>query len=169
MQKIFTVAKNVQSLFALTWNHCSSLIVVMRRLIVVFPICMLHDSKHFPCYALNLNKYGCRNIVDISTVDLYLQSHNKTDVERRRTLAPLRSINPNMTNHFIKLTPLLFSNSYTCCLYIKLYRFRNRIISDVKMKKLSKRCQSLVGSVVDIHGSVAFSILPIEYRNILYR
>ena len=43
------------------------------------------------------------------------------------------------------------------------------------MKGLSKRCQSLVGLVVDIHGLVAFPILPIDteiyldYRNILYR
>ena len=36
---------------------------------------------------------------------------DKTGVERRETLGPLRSINPNMINHFIKQSPLLFSKS----------------------------------------------------------
>ena len=48
---------------------------------------------------------------------------NKTGVECRQTLGPLRSINPNMINHFIKQSPLLFSKSYTgtCCLYMNLF------------------------------------------------
>ena len=45
-------------------------------------------------------------------------TYNKTGVERRQTLGPLRSINPNMINHFIKQSPLLFSKSYTQYRYV---------------------------------------------------
>ena len=49
----------------------------------------------------------------------------KTGVERRQTLGPLRSVNPNMINHFIKQSPLLFSKSYTCCLDMNLFSAAN--------------------------------------------
>ena len=49
-----------------------------------------------------------------------LLNMNKTGVERRQTLGPLRSVNPNMINYFIKQLPLLFFKSYTCCLDMNL-------------------------------------------------
>ena len=94
-----------------------------------------------------------------------LYRYNKTDVERRQTLGPLRSINPDMINHLNKQSPLLLSKSYMLSVHeaIKIsysyhlwcQRWRN-------CQKMSVTCWM----VVDIHGSVAFSKLPIYMENL---
>ena len=71
-----------------------------------------------------------------------------------------------MINRFIKQSPLFFSKSYMLSLYeaIKiLYSYHLRCQG---WRNCQKHVKSLVGLVVDFHGSVAFPILPIDIENV---
>ena len=74
-------------------------------------------------------------------------TRNKTGVERRQTLGPLRSINPNMINHFIKQSLLRCQRWRDC-------------------QKDVSHLLGWLSLVVDIHGSVAFSKLPSDIENL---
>ena len=98
---------------------------------------------------------------------------NKTDVERRQTLGNPRSINPNMINHVAKQSPIIFC--HMCCLYTKQYKFRIRIISMSRSKKLSKiRCQQPLGCLLpwlapSAAGCVIFHLMDWWSRDCKHR
>ena len=88
-------------------------------------------------------------------------SVNRNDIKCPKPLSHLRSINPNMINHFAKQSPLL-----ACCLYMKHQRFCIHIIPIVKAQGTVKvKYQPRTHCLSNILNSVIFPILPIDIEN----
>ena len=111
-------------------NSLPALVQIMVRHLILHIISIslhIHKVNTIPADALSPGHqkpwyqgllFWCtkNDLISLSVQHIY----NKTGVERRQTLGPLRSVNPNMINYFIKQLPLLFSKSYTCCLDMNL-------------------------------------------------
>ena len=54
--------------------------------------------------------------LEVRATDYHNLNNNKTDVECRETFGCLRTINPDMINHFAKQSPLLFYTMYVVCM-----------------------------------------------------
>ena len=83
-------------------------------------------------------------------------NRNKTDVERRQTFGRLSSVDPNLISPFAK------QSSVICVVC-------TRSNEDYLRRQGSRNCQNRASSIcclfVDIHGSVAFPIVPIATEN----
>ena len=86
-------------------NNCQYMLSEKGIGCLLFSLFLLQD------YLIHFSANCCKYQIDIAGPFWLNEKKNKTGVERRQTLGPLRSINPNMINHFIKQSPLLFSQS----------------------------------------------------------